>query len=103
MAPELSKLVRRATVVLLALAAIAVEVAARDGRAVGQSLAMALAWVIVAALVARFVPTPADPRMKPPTWVFLLLLALAVAPFAVEPLRRAWTGDGHPLEIQMVC
>jgi protein-glutamine gamma-glutamyltransferase len=103
MAPELSKLVRRATFVLLALAAIAVEVAARDGRAVGQSLAMALAWVIVAALVARFVPTPADPRMKPPMWVFLLLLALAAAPFAVEPLRRAWTGDGHPLEIQMVC
>jgi protein-glutamine gamma-glutamyltransferase len=103
MAPEISKLVRRATFMLLALAAIAVEVAARDGRAVGQGLGIAVVWVVVAAIVARFVPTPADPRQKPPVWVFLLLLALAGAPFAVEPLRRTWTGDGHPLEIQMVC
>jgi hypothetical protein len=102
MAPEFSKLVRRATFVLLALAAIAVEVAARDGRAVGQGLGTAAVWVVVAAIVARLVPTPADPRQKPPVWVFLLLLASAAVPFAIEPLRRAWTGDGHPLEIQMV-
>ncbi|MBY0461107.1 MAG: hypothetical protein K2V38_27615 [Gemmataceae bacterium] len=103
MAPELSKLVRRATFALLALAAVAVEIAASDGRAVIQSLGLAAVWVAVAAVVARFVPTPADPRRKPPVWVFLLLVALAAAPFAVEPLRRNWTGDGYPLELQMVC
>jgi hypothetical protein len=103
MAPELSKLVRRATFALLALAAVAVEIAASDGRAVVQSVGLAAIWVAVAALVARFVPTPDDPRRKPPVWVFLLLVALATAPFAVEPLRRNWTGDGYPLELQMVC
>lgn len=103
MAPEFGKLVRRATFVLLALAAVAVEVAASDRRAVFQSVGLAAVWVLVAAIVARLVPSPADPQRKPPAWVLLLLLALAAAPFAVEPLRRDWTGDGYPLEIQMVC
>ncbi|MBM4068073.1 MAG: transglutaminase domain-containing protein [Planctomycetes bacterium] len=103
MAPKLSKLVRRATFALVALAAAAVEVAARDGRTVLQSIGLAAFWVAVAVVVAWFVPTPDDPRRKPPLWVFLLLLLLAAAPFAVEPLRRKWTGDGYPLEIQMVC
>jgi hypothetical protein len=103
MAPELSKLVRRLTFALLALAAVAVEVAASDWRPVVQSIGLAAVWVAIAAVVAWFVPTPDDPRWKPPVWVFLLLVALAAAPFAVEPLRRNWTGDGYPLELQMVC
>lgn len=103
MAPELSKPVGRATFALLALAAVAVEVAADDRRAVGQSVGLAAVWVAVAAVVARLVPAPAEPRRKPPMWVFLLVLVLAAAPVAVEPLRRKWTGDGYPLELQMVC
>lgn len=103
MAPELSKLVRGVTFALLTLAAIAVEIAANDGRAVIRSLGLAAIWVAVAAVVARFVPNPDDPRRKPPGWVFLILVALLAAPFAMEPLRRSWTGDGYPLELQMVC
>ncbi|MBM3995004.1 MAG: transglutaminase domain-containing protein [Planctomycetes bacterium] len=103
MAPEFSSMVRRATFVLLALATVAVEIAASDGRAVLQSVGLAAAWVAVAACVGWFVPPPDDPRRKPPLWVLLLLLAMAAASFAVEPMRRDWTGDGHPLELQMVC
>src|SRR5262245_27329650 len=102
MAPELSRLVRRVTFVLLALSAVAVEVAANDGRASWQSVALAAAWVCAAALLARFVPAPADARRRPPCWVSLVVFAAAAAPLAVEPLRRAWTGDGHPLELGMV-
>lgn len=103
MAPEFSLLVRRTTFVLLALAAVAVEVAVNDRRAVLQSLGLAAAWVAVAAVVGWFVPVPDDPHRKPPVWALLLLLGLAAAPFATEPLRRDWTGDGYPLELQMVC
>lgn len=103
MAPELSKMVRRVTFALLTFAAVAVEVAASDGRAVIQSIGLAATWIGIALVAARFIPVPADPRVKPPLWVFLLIVALAAAPFAVEPLRRHWTGDGYPLELQMVC
>ena len=103
MAPEFAAPVRRLTFALLALAAVAVEVAASDRRPVSQSVGLAAVWIAVAAAVARVVPVPADPRRKPPVWVFLLLVGLAAAPFGVEPLRRNWTGDGYPLELQMVC
>ncbi|MFO0878230.1 MAG: transglutaminase domain-containing protein [Gemmataceae bacterium] len=103
MAPEFAHLVRRITFVLLALAAVAVEVAANDRRAVLQSVALAVVWAALAAAIHGCVPLPADPRRKPPVWVLLLLLSLAAAPLAVEPLRRDWMGDGYPLELQMVC
>lgn len=102
MAPELPRTVRRATFALVALAALAVEVAAVDTRPVLRSLGLALAWVAVAAALARLIPLPSDARRKPPWWVFLVVLALMVAPAALEPLRRRWTGDGYPLELQMV-
>ncbi|MBM3980696.1 MAG: hypothetical protein FJ304_10500 [Planctomycetes bacterium] len=103
MAPDQPRTVRRATFVLLALAAAAVEVAAADTRPVAHSLGHALVWVALAAALMRIVPVPEDPRAKPPGWVFALLLAFAVAPFVTEPLRRNWTDGGYPLELQMVA
>jgi transglutaminase-like putative cysteine protease len=103
MAPELSRLVRRVTFILLALTSVAVDVAADDGRQVMKSVSVASVWVAAAVAVARLMPAPPDPRRKPPVGVFLLIGVLALTPFAVEPLRRDWTGDGYPLEIQMVC
>ena len=40
--------------------------------------------------------------MAPPRLLQLLLLLFAVSPFLVEPLRRRWTGEGYPLELQAV-
>ncbi|QJW97046.1 transglutaminase domain-containing protein [Frigoriglobus tundricola] len=103
MAPELSRLVRRVTFLLLVLASAAVEIAAVDTRPVAVSLGRAAGWVVAAAVVGLLVPVPADPRRNPPPWVFLILLGLAAAPFGVEPLGRNWTGGGGaPLEIQLV-
>lgn len=102
MAPEMSLVVRRVTFLLVALSAAAVEVAALDTRAVGVSLGLASIWIAVAVAAGQFVPVPADPRRRPPRWVFLLLFGLATVPFGVEPLRRDWTGDGYPVELQMV-
>jgi transglutaminase-like putative cysteine protease len=102
MVPELSRMVRRLTFGLLALAAAATEIAAVDTRPILLSLGQAAVWVLGAAVVAALLPVPPDPRRKPPVWVGLALLGLFVAPFLVEPLRRYWTGDGYPLELQMV-
>jgi protein-glutamine gamma-glutamyltransferase len=102
MAPELTRLVRRLTFTLLVLAAAATEVAAVDSRSVLTSAAMAIFWVGLAAMLGWLVPLPPDGRRAPPRFVFLILLALAAAPFVVEPLRRSWTGEGYPLELQMV-
>lgn len=103
MGPEMSRPLRRVTFVLLALAACAVEVAAADTRPVARSLGAAAGWVAAAAALARFVPLPADPQRKPPRWVYLLVFALAGAPFVIEPARRALAGEGSPLELQMVA
>ncbi|MGL4554635.1 MAG: hypothetical protein ACRC33_26010, partial [Gemmataceae bacterium] len=102
MAPEPSPLVRRVTFLLLALSAAAVEVAAFDTRPVAASLGVAAAWVAATARVGWFAGTPADPRRRPPPWAAAVLAALGAAPFAVEPLRREWAGDGSALELQMV-
>jgi hypothetical protein len=102
MAPELPRLVRQLTFALLVLAAAATEVAAVDTRSVLTSVGMAVVWVSLALLLRWLVPLPPDGRWPPPRFVFLILLAMAVAPFFVEPLRRHWSGDGYPLELQMV-
>jgi hypothetical protein len=102
MAPEPSRLVRQFTFALLMLAAAATEVAAVDTRPVLASVGTAVVWVGLAAFLGWAVPLPADGRRTPPRFVFLILLGLSVAPFVVEPLRRAWTGEGYPLELQMV-
>ena len=102
MAPDLARLVRRVTFALLAIAAVAVEIAAVDVRAVFQSIGLASCWVGVALVLTWFIPVPADPREKPPRSIFLLMLALAVSPFVVEPFRRSLTGEGSAFELQMV-
>lgn len=103
MVPELSRMVRRLTFVLLALAAAATEIAAVDTRSILLSLGLTAGWVLGAAVAAALVvPVPTDPRRRPPLWVGLAMLGLFVAPFVVEPVRRSLTGDGYPLELQMV-
>jgi hypothetical protein len=102
MAPELARLVRQCTFALLALAAAATEIAAIDTRPVLTSVGTAVVWVGLAALLGWLAPLPPDGRRSPPRFVFLILVVLAVAPYLVEPLRRQWTGEGYPLELQMV-
>jgi len=103
MASEIPSLVRRYTFALVALASVGVDIAAFDGRWIVQSIFFATIWIVVAAVAAKLVPIPTDPRSMPPIWSFFMILGLALVPFGVEPLRRGWTGDGYPLEIQMVC
>src|SRR3954453_22538561 len=98
MAPELPRFVRQLTFALLVLAAAATEVAAVDIRSVATSVGMAVVWIGLAALLGLLVPLPPDGRRSAPRFVLLLLLALAVAPFVVEPLRRWMTDEGYPLE-----
>ncbi len=102
MAPDPSKAVSRITFLLVILAAMAVEIAAVDTRPIIESLALALGWCALATVAAFFVPLPSKPNQPPGRLVFLLLVGLTVVPFAGEPLRREWTGDGYPLELQMV-
>lgn len=103
MVPEGSKQVHSLTIALLAVAVAGSEIAVRDGRAVVQSIGLTALFVAVAVLAARYLPPPGGPQRQPPVWVLLLLVALGATPFAVETLRRSWTGDGYPLELQMVC
>jgi hypothetical protein len=102
MAPELPRLVRQFTFALLMLAGAATEVAAVDARSIVTSVGMAAIWIGLAAVAGWFVPAPSDGHRSPPLFVFFTLLALAVAPFVIEPLRRRLTGEGYPLELQMV-
>jgi len=93
MAPDVPGAVRRVAFVMLALCAVAVEIAAVDVRPVWESVGLAFIWIGAAALVAWRVPIPANPRAKPPVWVSLVLLPLAAGPFAIPT---------YPLELQMV-
>ncbi len=102
MVPELSRLVRRATFCLVALGAGATEIAAIDGRSVYLSLAIAAAWLGVGLVISLFTKPPSTGKKFPPRSIFLVLLLLVVAPFLIEPIRRSTTGDGYPLELQML-
>ena len=93
MAPDVPGAVRRVAFLMLALCALAVEIAAVDVRPVWESLGLASIWIGAAALVAWRVPVPQNPRAKPPAWVSLVLIALAAGPFALP---------NYPLELQMV-
>jgi hypothetical protein len=101
MAPD-ARLVRRATFALLVFASAATEIAAVESRPVLTSLALAAIWVGLAGILGLFARPPERGRRMPPRCIFLLLLLLAATPFVVERLRRQWTGEGYPLELQMV-
>lgn len=102
MAPDFPRLVRRIAFALLGLASVAAEIAAVETRPVLSSLGLAAVWIGVAAILALFAQAPKGERLVPPRYVLVLLLLLGAAPFVLEPLRRRWTGDGYPLEFQMV-
>ncbi len=102
MAPDFPRIVRRATFGLLALASAATEIAAVETRPALSSLGLAALWVGLAATLGLIARRPKDESHVPPRHVLLILLLLGAAPFVAEPLRRQWTGDGYPLELQMV-
>ena len=102
MAPEAGRLTRRVTFALLVLASGAAEIAAVDTRPVAESLGLAAVWVGLTLGLGWLVPPPKEQSGRPPRFVTAVLALLLVAPFAIEPLRRQWTGDGYPVELQMV-
>lgn len=102
MAPEVQPVLRRITFILLALAAMAVEVAVADTRPIVTSLGLATVWVVIAAVASLLIPVPAAPDRQPPRLVLLFLVSLTAAPFLVEPLQREWSENGYPLDLQMV-
>jgi len=102
MAPDSNRSIRRVTFALLVFSSFAAEIAAVDSRSVWIGLGLASLWIALAAILGRFAPTPKNPEKAPPFRLFAILLALAAAPFAFEALRRQWSSDGSPLEIQMV-
>jgi transglutaminase-like putative cysteine protease len=101
-AGDLSRMIRVVAFALLAVASVAVEIAANDRRPFLASAGLASLWIGAAALAGRFIPRPADPFSKPPTWLILPVLGLAASPYVIEPIRRQLTGDGYPTELLMV-
>jgi transglutaminase-like putative cysteine protease len=102
MAPEITRFLRQVTFVLLTLASAATEIAAAETRPLWMSLLIALVWAAIAAGLGWFVPAPTAARGFPSGRVFVVLLLVGAASFALEPMRRSFTGDGHALEVQMI-
>ncbi|MCI0459484.1 MAG: transglutaminase-like domain-containing protein [Gemmataceae bacterium] len=102
MVPERSRLIRQTTLALLVLASTATELAAVESRPLVASLGLATLWAGLAAVLSGVIPLPKGGNGIPPRYVLLLLLGLIAAPFLVEPFTREWTGEGYPLELQMV-
>jgi transglutaminase-like putative cysteine protease len=101
MAFEPSRPVRQAAFALVVVAATATELAAADGRSVAWGLGVSALGAALAGVIKWRIPAP-DERRTPPLSVLLLLVGLAATAFVFEPWRRRWTGEGYPLEIQMV-
>jgi hypothetical protein len=100
---DLKRPLRHLTFLLMALAAMAMEIAAQDQRPVLQSLALASGWIGLGLLAYWVIPRPAHPSEKPNKWIVLFITLLFFSPFGIEPWRREYLGDGYPLELQMVC
>lgn len=91
---------RAATFAVVATALLAVEVGA--GHDARFALAAAAVPVALAVVAARFAPAPGD-RKAPPVWAASGLVALAAAPFALDPVVEAATGEGRPFELRMLA
>ena len=102
MVPENGRAARIATIVLMAVAYSVCEVAAHaDGRPRAFGIAFGLGVLVASVLLSYLVPIP-RPGQRLSTRLAVLLAAGLVLPLAVEPLVRSLTGDGSPLEMQLV-
>ncbi|MGL4423518.1 MAG: hypothetical protein ACRCZF_22870, partial [Gemmataceae bacterium] len=102
MVPNQTAIVRRLTFALVLLAAVAFEIAAEDERPVWESVGLACGWIAPALIGSIFLKTRSTTSHRLPLWLSLLAVIVALGPLLVEPLRREWTGNGYPLEIQLV-
>lgn len=102
MAPERSLLAWRLTFLMMALSTTGVELASTDSRFPWQSLAWSALWMGCALLGSRLAPLPDSPKAIPPLGITVSLGLFSLCPFLLEPIRRYATGDGFPLEIQIL-
>lgn len=102
MAVDPDRPARRATFVLMAIAYASCEVAAYpDGVPRPFGVAFGLVLFALAIVASYFVPRP-RPGQAFPRAAMAVLAACLGTPVLVEPALRAITGNGLPLELQMV-
>ncbi len=102
MAPDGDRPARWATFALMAVAYGSCEVAAHpDGIPRPFGIAFGVFLFSVAAVASRLVPEPVPGQALPRKLVLVFVLALGF-PVLVEPLVREVTGNGLPLELQLV-
>lgn len=92
---------RPLTVLLLALAGVAVEIASDDHRPWHRSVGIALAW-LAPAMILTWRLGPAGATVRPPRWVGVVVACSAAVPFGWDAALRSWLNDGLALELQMV-
>ncbi|MCS7044889.1 MAG: transglutaminase-like domain-containing protein [Gemmataceae bacterium] len=102
MARETTVALRLATFLLMAITYLAVEVACDPrGDLSWLSVAFGLTFFLAALLVQRWTPSPATRQRLPGAWT-LVMAVLFVGPLILEPVLRELTGQGRPLELQLV-
>lgn len=102
MVPELGKMIRRVTFLLLCLSAAAVELAADHTRPSWQALVWSLGWIFAAAGLGVWATRGIQDNQTLSRRAGRVLTVLFIAPFTLE-LPRHWLGlDGYPLELQLL-
>ncbi len=102
MARDTPRLLRLATFVLMAVAYAAVEVACDpNGQPTAFGLAFGAALLVLAIGISQWVPEPVSGQQVP-RWMTAVLAMMLVAPLVLEPVLRRLTGNGQPLELQLV-
>ena len=102
MVPELGKMVRRVTFLLLCLAAAAVEMAADHTRPSWQAMAWALGWMAAAAGLGILATRGIRESQTLSKRAGPVLAILFIAPFLLEFLRPLFGLEGYPLELQLL-